>query len=641
MSALQSQPTRGATAAHPAAAESDVDPAALRALSTDDLRDLACRIREHLVAVTAVTGGHLGPNLGVVELTLALHLVLDSPREAIIWDTGHQAYVHKMLTGRWDLTGLRQRGGTSGYPSRAESPHDVVENSHASGSIAWAHGIDRGLRALGDPRVTAAVIGDGALTGGVGLEALNELADDTDTRTLVVLNDNTRSYAPTVGGIAQHLKNLRAGTVPVGYDIFTQMGLTYLGPVDGHDLSALQKVLTQARRIAADPQRGAPIVHVVTRKGMGFVRAEQHLMDHWHSTGPFPLDEQREHVDSRASRPGQGALTQRQLEEIPADGEADAPAVAPAPASTWTAVLGQTVLDQARQDPRVMAISAAMVDPVGLTPMAEEMPHRVLDVGIAEQLAMATAAGLAHAGAKPVVALYATFLNRAFDQLLLDVALHAEDVTITLDRAGVTGDDGPSHHGIWDLALAAQIPGASLRAPRDGTRLRDAVPAALAEPGVSIVRFPKGALPDDLPAVAHYEGLDVLHGNPSAPAEVLVVAIGSLAAEAVEAARDLAAQGRQILVVDPVQALPLPEGLVELASRARAVVTVEDGVRERGVGAALGQELLRRATPARPAPPLRMIGVAQGFPEHAKRDQILSDMGMDAAGIARTLREFL
>lgn len=632
---------RGLTALTRPADEPPMDPAAVRALDPSELEGLAARIRQKLVEVTAVTGGHLGPNLGVVELTIALHRAFDSPREALVWDTGHQSYVHKMLTGRWDLPGLRQRGGTAGYPARAESEHDVVENSHASGAIAWAHGIDRGHRLRGEPRCTVAIIGDGALTGGVGLEALNELAADPASRTVVVLNDNTRSYAPTVGGLAAHLQDLRASAVAPGEDAFSQLGLTYLGPVDGHDHRALATALEEARQLAEDPAAGVPIVHVVTRKGMGFTRAEQHLMDHWHSTGPFEIEEAEQSLAAEED------LLPAATDAVPASGDALAPAPVPAPTRTWTAAVGQGILEAARRDPRIIALSAAMIDPVGLTPMQEEMPERVLDVGIAEQLAMDTAAGLSRAGARPVLALYSTFLNRAVDQLLLDVALHGEDVTITLDRAGVTGDDGPSHHGIWDLALACQIPGLALWAPRDGARLRSALPTALARPGASIVRFPKGSLPEDLPAIGEIAGMDVLHGNPDTRPDALLVAVGSLASRAVEAAHRLdderAREGEQqnILVVDPLQALPLPEPLVDLAATAGAVVTVEDGVRERGIGAALGQALLSRATRTRPAPPLRTIGVQQGFPAHAKRDQILADMGMDVEGIARTLREVL
>ena len=621
------------------------DPAALRALPATDLPGLARTLRRRLVEITSRTGGHLGPNLGVVELTIALHREFDSPREAIVFDTGHQAYVHKMLTGRADLEGLRSAGGTSGYPDRRESAHDVVENSHASGSVAWAHGIERAHRLRGEPAVAVAVAGDGALTGGVGLEALNDLGSDLGSRTVVVLNDNTRSYAPTVGGLAGHLRDLRTGGAAAGgevdgaaarrrpdaeTDLFSRLGLTYLGPIDGHDLAALAQAFHEAREAAEDPARAGVVVHVVTRKGAGFERAEADAMDHWHATGPFALE--------ASAGP---------------DDPVPPPADETAPPTTWTARLGSALLEAAEEDERVVAISAAMIDPVGLTPMQRALPERVLDVGIAEQLAVDTAAGLSHGGARPVVSLYSTFLNRAFDQLLLDVALHGEDVTLTLDRAGVTGDDGPSHHGIWDLAVAAQVPGLSLWAPRDGERLTESVPAALGTAGTSIVRFPKGACPAPLPAQEPHAAGDVLCGDPAAEIDVLVVSIGALAHRAVDAAGAVAhgdaEQGESgpgqhrpnIVVLDPVRALPLDEALLDLAAASRAVVTVEDGVAERGIGAALAVRLAQRATRTAPAPLLRVLGVAQEFIPHAKRDAILSENGLDAAGIARTVRTVL
>ena len=600
----------GADLPVPAEVPIPADPSALRALSAAALPGLARTLRRRLLEICSRTGGHLGPNLGVVELTIALHREFLSPAEPIVFDTGHQAYVHKMLTGRADLPGLRSAGGTSGYPDRGESAHDLVENSHASGSIAWAHGLDRAHRLAGEPGAAVAVIGDGALTGGVGLEALNELAADTGSRTVVVLNDNTRSYAPTVGGLARHLAALRAGEIAPGADVFTALGLTYVGPVDGHDLPALATALREARAAAEDPTRPGVVVHVLTRKGAGFARAESDTVDQWHATGPFSLE----------------------------DEEAAAPS-----ADTWTARLGGAVLEAAREDGRVVAISAAMVDPVGLTPMQEEMPDRVIDVGIAEQLALDTAAGLSAGGRRPVVSLYATFLNRAHDQLLLDLALHGEDVLITLDRAGVTGDDGPSHHGVWDLGLAAQVPGLSLWAPRDGERLAGSVRSGLATSGPSIVRFPKGACPPELPATATIPAGDVLAGDPDAPVDVLLVSIGALADRAVEAARLLAAEqeGVNVLVLDPVQALPLGDDLLELASTARAVVTLEDGIAERGIGAALAVRLAARGTPDRPAPLLRTLGLAQEFVPHAKRDAILAAHGLDAAGIGASLRRLL
>ncbi|WP_394214706.1 1-deoxy-D-xylulose-5-phosphate synthase [Brachybacterium vulturis] len=594
----------------PAEVPIPADPGALRALSAQQLPGLARTVRRRLVEICSRSGGHLGPNLGVVELTIALHREFRSPAEPIVFDTGHQAYVHKMLTGRAELDGLRTAGGTAGYPDRSESIHDLVENSHASGSIAWAHGLDRAHRLAGADGCAVAVIGDGALTGGVGLEALNMLGADRGSRTVVVLNDNTRSYAPTVGGIAAHLAALRGGRVRAGDDVFTGLGLTYVGPVDGHDPEALADALVSARRAAAEPTSAGVLVHVLTRKGAGFARAEADAVDHWHATGPFPLE-------------GQPAAS--------------------TPAPTWTSRLGAAVLAAARADERVIALSAAMVDPVGLSPMQQEMPGRVLDVGIAEQLALDTAAGLSAGGRRPVVSLYATFLNRALDQLLLDVALHGEDVTITLDRAGITGDDGPSHHGIWDLALATTVPGLSLWAPRDAVRLDAAVPAALETSGPSLVRFPKGACPPELPALARLPAGEVLAGDPEAPVDILLVSFGALAPRAVEAAADLAADhgSLNILVLDPVRALPLGDQLLDLASSARAVLTLEDGLAERGIGAALGTRLARRATLAAPGPVLRTLGIDAEFIPHGRREAILAAQGLDASGIAASLRGLL
>lgn len=614
MSTLQEHPRTPATPADLTEDPAGIPatPEQLRALDPSALPALADTIRRRLVEITSGTGGHLGPNLGVVELTMALHREIDSPREPIVFDTGHQAYVHKMLTGRGDLPGLRSAEGTSGYPERAESEHDVVANSHASGSIAWAHGIDRAHRLRGTPGVSVAVTGDGALTGGVALEALNELAADRGSRTIVVLNDNTRSYAPTVGGIAAHLAALREGRIDAGADMFTALGLTYIGPVDGHDHEQLAGALSRARAAAEDPDAAGVIVHVVTRKGNGFERAEADATDHWHATAPFPLT---------------------------VDPEKQTAPAAP-PTRTWTSILGESVLESARRDDRVIALSAAMVDPVGLTPMQQQMPDRVLDLGIAEQLTLTTAAGLSRGGARPLVALYSTFLTRAVDQLLMDIGLHGEDVTITLDRSGITGEDGPSHHGMWDLALSAQIPGLSLWAPRDGEALRRAVRSALETPGPSVVRFPKGAAHDPLPVVGTIPAGAVLHGDAEAPIDVLLLSIGALAPAVLEAAQQLAPAAGNVVVLDPEQALPLRPELVDLASRSAAVVTVEDGVAERGIGAALSVRLGQRA-PGAAHPMVRTLGVPQGYIAQGRRPAILAESGLDAAGIERSVRELL
>ncbi|WP_058233913.1 1-deoxy-D-xylulose-5-phosphate synthase [Devriesea agamarum] len=615
----------------------EITPSALRALGAQELPQLASDLRRRLVETVSIHGGHLGPNLGVVELTIALHRTFESPREAIVFDTGHQAYVHKMLTGRTALAGLRREGGTSGYPSREESAHDVVENSHASGSIAWAHGIDRANRLSGRVACSCAVIGDGAMTGGVALEALNELGGDRQSRTLVVLNDNGRSYAPTVGGLATHLYDLRTGRIQAGQDIFTSLGLRYIGPVDGHDLDALNSALATARAGLLTGE-GPMVIHVLTKKGYGYARAEQDVRDHLHATGPFPLD-------SEPSQPAEGATSAPSADADPGMplGLDDEKIPAPAPANTprkttWTDVFSEAVCEAAEREPALVAISAAMVDPVGLSALEERYPDRVIDVGIAEQLAVDTAAGLSRGGAKPLLALYSTFLTRAIDQVLMDVALHREPVTFTLDRSGVTGDDGPSHHGIWDLGLACQVPGLSVWAPRDASRLRAALSSSLAlTEGPGLVRFPKGAVTEDLPAIATNEAGDTLHGDDQDP--IVLIGYGSLLTEAVEAATALAREGIRVQVIDPVQALPHREALIRRACEANVVLTLEDGVASRGVGAAFIHQLVTGVRPGQRIPLVRTLGVPQEFISHANRSSILMRCGLDAQGIADSIRE--
>ncbi|MCG7426474.1 1-deoxy-D-xylulose-5-phosphate synthase [Helcobacillus sp. ACRRO] len=609
-------------AATPAAAPSiPADPATLRALSAAEVDALLPHLRRSLLDIVAASGGHVGPNLGVLELTVALHRVFDSPRDPIVFDTGHQAYVHKMLTGRPDLAGLRTEGGISGYPSRSESEHDLVENSHASGSLAWALGLGMAFSAdaaaLSDgsrSRTSVAVIGDGALTGGVGLEALNLAVDHPHARTVFVLNDNTRSYAPTIGGLARCLSELRSGTAAA--NPFEVLGYRYIGPVDGHDVHALEAALTQARDAAG--QGAVPLVHAVTAKGRGLLAAELHEVDLWHAHGPFDITTAQSTPDPVPTGPG----------------------------ATWTDRFAATVLGIADQRDDMVALSAAMIDPVGLTPMQQAHPARVLDTGIAEQVTLDIAAGLANAGQRPLVALYSTFLTRAIDQLLMDIGLHSEPVTITLDRAGVTGDDGASHHGIWDLALAAQVPGLEVCAPRDGQRLEDALRRRLggdeAPTGPGLIRFPKGSVGPDVAAAASVPAGDVLFASSDAAlacatgealdaeAPTLIITIGSLAGRAVAAAKTLAATGAEVLVIDPVIALPLAGPLLDLCARASAVVTIEDGVRERGIGAALRFALADRGVQV----PSAVLGVDQAFIDHAKRDAILSREGLDAEAIA-------
>ncbi|GEL44917.1 1-deoxy-D-xylulose-5-phosphate synthase 2 [Cellulomonas hominis] len=610
-------------------------PEDVRALTPAQVRLLAAEIRTFLVDQVSRTGGHLGPNLGVVELTLALHRVFDSPRDTLVFDTGHQAYVHKLLTGRRDFSRLRHRGGLSGYPSRAESEHDVVENSHASTALSWADGIARAnaLAGRGDRHVVA-VIGDGALTGGMAWEALNNIADGTDRRLVVVVNDNQRSYAPTIGGLALHLDALRTTrgyesvlswgkrtlkrSGPPGrmaYDalhglkkgikdvvapqgMFEDLGLKYVGPVDGHDAGAVEFALQRARAFG-----GPVIVHVITEKGRGYSPAEQDVADRFHAVGQIHPETGLPVAPSRFG---------------------------------WTGVFADEVVRIGRRRPDVVAITAAMLNPVGLAPFAAEFPDRTFDVGIAEQHAVTTAAGMAYAGLHPVVAVYATFLNRAFDQVLMDVALHRAGVTFVLDRAGLTGDDGASHNGMWDLAVLGVVPGLRLAAPRDEDTLRAALRAAVdVDDAPTVVRYPKGALPDPLPAVDEVDGVDVLarHGAGAAgdARTVLVCGVGPMARTAVALGELLAAHGLGVTVVDPRWVLPVPAALVKLVGEHDHVVTLEDGVREGGVGSALAL----RARDAGIATPVQAFGVPRRFLDHAARDELLTTLRLTPPDIAR------
>ena len=622
-------------------------PADLGRLTSEDLVALAAEIRRYLVAAVSRTGGHLGPNLGVVELTIALHRVFRSPRDAIVFDTGHQAYVHKLLTGRQDFLRLRERGGVSGYPARSESVHDVVENSHASTALSWADGIARAnrLQGLADRHVVA-VIGDGALTGGMAWEALDNIADSADKHLVIVVNDNGRSYAPTIGGLAHHLDALRTNpgyerilsTVKRGllsqgapgraaFDalhglkrglkdvlvpsaFFEDLGIKYTGPVDGHDETALEFALTRAREYA-DPV----IVHVITQKGRGYTPAENHVADRFHAVG-------RIHPET-----GLPVVPER---------------------FGWTAVFAEEIVSLARADERIVAITAAMQQPVGLQPLADAMPERVIDVGIAEQHALTSAAGMAYAGLHPVVALYATFLNRAFDQVLMDVGLHGAGVTIVLDRAGLTGTDGASHNGMWDMALFCLVPGLRLAAPRDERTLREALRTAVGvDDGPTIVRYPKGALPGPLPAVrtvgddgdeGPFGAVDVLleaaGEGPGGP--LLLVGVGAMVPATLEAGRALVARGEAVTVACPRWVVPVPRALVDLAASARGVVVVEDGLVEGGVGSRLRDALEDGAAHGGARPVVARVGVPRRFVATASRPQLLADFGMDAAGIERT-----
>ncbi|MCW2693762.1 MAG: 1-deoxy-D-xylulose-5-phosphate synthase [Mycobacterium sp.] len=579
-------------------------PEDLRELGAAQLTELAAEVRAFLVENVTRTGGHLGPNLGVVELTIALHRVFRSPHDVLLWDTGHQAYVHKLLTGRQaDFTALRQPEGLSGYPSRAESPHDHVENSHASTALAYADGLAKAFEVSGRPdRSVVAVIGDGALTGGLAWEALNNLGGAPGRPVVVVLNDNGRSYDPTVGGLAAHLAVLR-GREPGSAEpsLFTQLGLAYVGPVDGHDIAAVEQALEQARAW------GAPVVvHCVTRKGNGYAPAEEHEDDRMHSVGA------RRAAPSRT--PPTGA----------------SPAGSP---PTWTDVLGQELAALGERRPDVVAVTAAMLRPVGLHPFAVRFPERTYDVGIAEQQAVTSAAGLAMGGLHPVVCVYATFLNRAVDQVFMDVALHGLPVTFVLDRAGVTGDDGPSHNGMWDLALLGAVPGMRVAAPRDAAELAALLTEAADDAsGPTVLRFPKATVGELLPAVDRIGPGDVLRRDPDR--DVLLLSVGPLAGPALAAAAELAADGIGVTVVDPRWVLPVAGDLVWLAAGYDLVVTVEDGELAGGVGDAVARAL----RVARVRTPVASLGLPPRFLAQGRRVDLLAAAGLDADGIAGAVR---
>jgi 1-deoxy-D-xylulose-5-phosphate synthase len=571
-------------------------PKDLAPLSASDLRRLAGEIRTFLIEKVSQTGGHLGSNLGVVELTLAVHRVFESPYDRIIWDTGHQAYVHKIITGRREgFERLRQGGGMSGYPQRTESEHDLVENSHASTALSYADGFARADRLRGERgRTVVAVVGDGALTGGMAWEALNNLSAQHDLPVVIVFNDNGRSYAPTVGGIAEHLHELRtAGAGRTDRNMFECLGLGYLGPVDGHDIEAVESALRRARAM-----RRPVLVHCVTQKGRGHAAAENHHLDHFHT--------------------------------IPA---ARAAAVA---RPTWTSVFATEMLAIGARRDDVVAITAAMLEPTGLLPFSSAYPDRCFDVGIAEQHAVTCAAGLSMAGMRPVVAIYSTFLNRAFDQVIMDAALHRCPVTFVLDRAGVTGDDGPSHNGMWDLSILGAVPGLRIAAPRDGASLRRLLGESLAfDDGPSTVRFPKGPVPDDLPACDTAGDMEILYRQ-GAP-DVLVMAVGATAAAACQAAEVLTAHGIGVTVVDPRWIKPVDPALPGLARPYRVMLTVEDSGRAGGAGSAAAQALRDQGVPT----PVRELGLPREFLRQGARRDILGECTLTAAGIAEAALKYV
>ncbi|GAA2373182.1 1-deoxy-D-xylulose-5-phosphate synthase [Streptomyces cuspidosporus] len=617
--------------------ESVRGPGDLKPLTEEQLAELAGEIREFLIHAVARTGGHLGPNLGVVELSIALHRVFDSPVDRILWDTGHQSYVHKLLTGRQDFSKLRGKGGLSGYPSRAESEHDVIENSHASTVLGWADGLAKANEVLGrTDRHVVAVIGDGALTGGMAWEALNNIAAARDRPLIIVVNDNERSYAPTIGGLANHLATLRTTdgyerflawgkdvlerTPVVGRPLyeslhgakkgfkdafapqgmFEDLGLKYLGPIDGHDIAAVESALRRARRFS-----GPVLVHCLTEKGRGYRPALEDEADRFHTVGA---------MDPLTCAP-----------------------LAPSGGRSWTSVFGEEMVRIGADRPDVVALTAAMLDPVGLTEFARAYPERVWDVGIAEQHAAVCAAGLATGGLHPVVAVYATFLNRAFDQVLMDVALHKCGVTFVLDRAGVTGTDGPSHNGMWDMSMLQVVPGLRIAAPRDADQLRAQLREALdVDDAPTVVRFPKESVGEPVPALARVGGMDVLrHGGPE-PADrggggdVLLVVAGAMARVGLEAAELLAERGIGATVVDPRWVKPVDPALPGLAARHRAVAVVEDNSRTGGVGTAVAQALRDAEVDL----PVRAFGIPEAFLPHAKRGEVLADIGLTPAEIA-------
>jgi 1-deoxy-D-xylulose-5-phosphate synthase len=602
-------------------------------MSNSELIELSEEIREFLIEKVSRSGGHLGPNLGVVELTIAVHRIFQSPHDVVVFDTGHQSYVHKILTGRAPgFEKLRQRGGASGYPNRGESKHDVVENSHASTALSWADGIARGFQVQGiKDRNVVAVVGDGSLTGGMAWEALNNIAASKDLPIVIVVNDNERSYSPTIGGVATYLSTLRATkgyekfldwgkgvlerTPVVGQPIyetlhgmkkglkdivapqgmFEDLGLKYIGPVDGHDIAALEKALIQAKKFS-----GPVIVHAITEKGRGHAPAINDEAEKFHAVGV---------VDPETGEP------------LAKSGK------------TWTQEFSEALVSIGRERKDVVALTAAMLGPTGLDKFQAEFPDRTFDVGIAEQHATTSAAGLAFTGLHPVVAIYSTFLNRAFDQLLLDVALHKAGVTFVLDRAGITGDDGPSHNGIWDLALTGIVPRLHVAAPRDGVRLQELLRESInIKDAPSLIRFPKGAINPDLPAFERRDGMDILYRGESP--DILLIAVGAMAQIAVDAASQAYREGVGVTVVDPRWVKPLPiDAIAKMADRYSQVVVIEDGISHGGIASSLSEFFRDREIDI----PIHSIGVPLDFYEHAKRAQLLDEMGINAQSVSRQL----
>ena len=605
-------------------------------MSPAELDQLAGDIREFLIEKVSRTGGHLGPNLGVVELTIAIHRVFQSPRDVVLFDTGHQSYVHKILTGRADQFDLlRQRDGISGYPNRRESDHDVIENSHASTALSWADGVSRGFSLSGQSdRHVVAVVGDGALTGGMSWEALNNLSPESDRNLVIVVNDNERSYSPTIGGLATYLTTLRASkeyerilgrgkrmlhnTPVVGKYIygtlhgmkkgikdmvapqgmFEDLGFKYLGPIDGHDIEAMEKTLQMAKEF------GSPvIVHAITEKGRGYTPALEDIAEKFHAVGI---------VDPATGKPLKAS------------------------APSWTNVFSEEITQIGRDNSSIVEITAAMLGPTGLDKFAQNFPDRTIDVGIAEQHAVTSAAGLAYAGMHPVIAIYSTFLNRAFDQLLLDVALHKAGVTFVLDRAGITGDDGPSHHGIWDLALTGIVPTMHVGAPRDGARLKEILRECVnISDAPSMIRFPKGAIPADIQAIERVTGADVLHRGSAK--QVLLISIGSMASMALEVAQLAHQQSIEITVVDPLWVKPISPAIIAMCADYDTVVVMEDGIKHAGIASTISETLREAGSSCT----LHSIGVPLEFIEHSKRNEILDDLEITPAAIVQQIKGWI
>lgn len=612
-------------------------PEDLSKLKPAELAKLADEIRYFLVQNVAKTGGHLGPNLGVVELSIALHRVFSSPSDTFIFDTGHQSYVHKILTGRKDFQALRSAQGLSGYPCREESIHDVVENSHASTALSWAQGVAEAKYRAGDKTWTVAVIGDGALTGGLAWEALNNIASRRELRLIIIVNDNGRSYAPTIGGLAQHLDALRTSPAYEGalnwgkrhlqargrlgditYDalhglktgikdvfshhgVFANLGIKYTGPINGHDIGAIEFALKRAQ-----DYRGPVIVHVNTEKGRGYTPAEQHEGDRFHAVGKI--------------HPETGLPVKKER-------------------FGWTAVFADEILQIARRREDVVAISAAMVEPVGLKLLRDEVPERVIDVGIAEQHALTLAAGLSYGGMHPVVALYATFLNRAYDQLLLDVALHKQAVTVVLDRAGITGNDGASHNGMWDIAMCAGIPGIALAAPRDEATLRKQLNQAVNnETQPTVIRYAKGQIPGGYAVIDSIDGLDILYQDLQSHPEgkkIRIIAVGALVGEGLSLAEKLVAAGYSVQVVDPGWLLPINQRLIDEATDWDHYITIEDGLAHGGFGDSLREAIkLGEGYPA-----VNVYGIKKEFISTDERETILERHCLTADTIYQDLKE--